>query len=65
MSLKKSTLGDFEEDHAVIAARKMDLLLKRFCTPIASKRRSLATEFLNTFYTDVEGTHPEAHALIV
>ena len=49
MSLEKSALGDFEEDHAVIAVRKMDLLLKRFCTPIASKRRPLATEFLHTF----------------
>ena len=33
LSLEKSALGDFEEDHAVIAVRKMDLFLTKFCTP--------------------------------
>ena len=33
LSLEKSSLGDFEEDHAVIAVRKMDLFLTKFCTP--------------------------------
>ena len=49
MSLEKSALGDFEEDHAVIAVRKMDSFLTKCCTPLASKRRPLATEFLQTY----------------
>ena len=33
LSLEKSALGDFEEDHAVIAVRKMDSFLPKCCTP--------------------------------
>ena len=33
MGLEKSSVGDFEEDHALIAVRKMDSFLNTFCTP--------------------------------
>ena len=35
MALEKSAVGDFEEDHALIAVRKMDVLLNKFCTPLS------------------------------
>ena len=47
LSLEKSALGDFEEDHAVIAVRNMDMCLARFCTPsppnVGRWRRSSST----------------------
>ena len=33
MSLANSSIQDFEEDHALIAVRKLDAFLNRFCTP--------------------------------
>ena len=36
MSLANSSTQDFEEDHALIAVRKLDAFLNRFCTPLKS-----------------------------
>ena len=36
MSLANSSTQDFEEDHALIAVRKFDAFLNRFCTPLKS-----------------------------
>ena len=44
MSLAKSAVGDFEEDHALIAVRKMDGFLNRICTPLGPGGRPLATD---------------------
>ena len=44
MSLDKSAVGDFEEDHALIAVRKMDGFLNRICTPLGPGGRKLATD---------------------
>ena len=44
LALDKSAVGDFEEDHALVATRKLDSFLNRFCTPLSSKRRPLATD---------------------
>ena len=35
MGLEKSAVGDFEEDHTVIAVRKLDSFLNRLCTPLS------------------------------
>ena len=35
MSLENSSTQDFEEDHALIAVRKLDAFLNRFCTPLS------------------------------
>ena len=45
MTLEKSALGDFEEDHALIAVRKMDSFLNKVFTPLGPKCRPLATDF--------------------
>jgi hypothetical protein len=44
MSLEKSAVGDFEEDHALIGVRKMDSFLNKPCTPLGPNRRPLATD---------------------
>ena len=44
LSLEKSAVGDFEEDHALIAVRKLDAFLNRACTPLCSRSRPLATD---------------------
>ena len=36
MTLANSSTEDFEEDHDLIAVRKLDALLNRFCTPLKS-----------------------------
>ena len=36
LTLEKSAVGDFEEDHALIAVRQMDNFLNKFCTPLSS-----------------------------
>ena len=43
LTLENSAVGDFEEDHALIAVRQMDKFLNKFCTPLSSKSRPLAT----------------------
>ena len=42
--MEKSAVGDFEEDHALIAVRQMDKFLNKFCTPLSSKKLPLATD---------------------
>ena len=44
MGLEKSAVGDFEEDHAVIAVRKLDSFLNRLCTPLGRQSRPLAAD---------------------
>ena len=46
MTLEKSAVGDFEEDHALIAVRKLDGLLNQFCTPLAKAGQPLATDLV-------------------
>jgi len=44
LGLQRSAVGDFEEDHALVATRKMDRFLNRFCTPLSKNSRPLATD---------------------
>ena len=44
MTLERSAVGDFEEDHALVGVRKMDAFLNRFCTPLVPKNRPKATD---------------------
>ena len=44
LSLAKSAVGDFEEDHAVIAVRNLDGALNRFCTPIQKRGQAAAMQ---------------------
>ena len=44
MSLAKSAVGDFEEDHALIGVRKLDEFLNKFCTPLSKEGRPLDTD---------------------
>ena len=37
LSLAKSAVGDFEEDHALVAVRKLDSALNKFCTPLPTR----------------------------
>ena len=43
VSLAKSAVGDFEEDHALMAVRKLDGVLNQFCTPIQTRRQPSET----------------------
>ena len=44
MSLEKSAVGDFEEDHALMGVRQMDAFLNKFCTPIGPAGEPVATD---------------------
>ena len=33
-ALSSQLMGDFEEDHALVGAQKMDAFLNKFCTPL-------------------------------
>ena len=44
MSLEKSAVGDFEEDHALVGVRQLDAFLNKFCTPLGPPSRPLATD---------------------
>ena len=44
MSLDKSAVGDFEDDHAFIGVRQMDAFLNKFCTPIGPAGEPVATD---------------------
>jgi len=46
MDLEKSSVGDFEEDHALIGVRKLDSFLNTFCTPLRRTGRPLATDLV-------------------
>ena len=37
MGLKNSAVGDFEEDHALVAVRKLECALNKLCTPIRKR----------------------------
>ena len=37
MGLGKSAVGDYEEDHALVAVRKLECALNTFCTPIPKR----------------------------
>ena len=44
MALERSAVGDFEEDHALVAVRKLDALLNTFCTPLVKANQPVATD---------------------
>ena len=44
LNLDNSALGDFEEDHALIALRKLDSFIERVGTPFGRAGRPLATD---------------------
>ena len=44
MSLEKSAVGDFEEDHALVGVRQLDAFVNKFCTPLSPAGRPLATD---------------------
>ena len=46
MDCGKSAPGDFEEDHALMAVRKLDFFWHAFCSPIGRAGRPLATDLL-------------------
>ena len=45
LTLEKSAVADFEEDHALIAVRKLDSFLNKFCTPLAKAGGPLPPDF--------------------
>ena len=45
LGLQKSSVSDFEEDHALVAARKLDHFLNRVCKPLSKKGRPLAIDY--------------------
>lgn len=72
LKLEKSAVGDFEEDHALIAVRKLDCFLNKFCTPLGKGCRPSATNFAlkehikkNTRAFAADGASKERRALLL
>ena len=72
LGLEKSAVGDFEEDHALVAVRKLDNFLNRFCTPLGKKGEHVTTDFAlkdrirkRTRVFAVDGASKERRALLL
>ena len=64
---EKSAVGDFEEDHALIAVRTVDRFLNRFCTPLGGtidmELKEHIRKSVRTFAAD--GASKERRALLL
>ena len=72
LGLEKSAVGDFEEDHALVAVRKLDNFLNTFCTPLGKKGQHVTTDVTlkehirkRTRIFAVDGASKERRALLL
>ena len=72
LGLEKSAVGDFEEDHALVAVRKLDNFLNTFCTPLGKNGQHVTTGVTLTEHVrkgtrifSVDGAGKERRALLV
>ena len=72
LGLEKSAVGDFEEDHALVAVRKLDNFLNTFCTPLGKKGETTTTDVAlkehirkRTRTFAVDGASKERRALLL